>query len=83
MTVIESTRVRLKQRIADVLADDLIAVREELSRQFRSPSMFVRDVAEHVGRFQGKQIRPILLLLSARISGITDRKSTRLNSSHT
>jgi len=71
MTVIESTRVRLKQRIADVLADDLIAVREELSRQFRSPSMFVRDVAEHVGRFQGKQIRPILLLLSARISGIT------------
>lgn len=71
MTVIESTRVRLKQRISDVLADDLIAVREELSRQFRSPSMFVRDVAEHVGRFQGKQIRPILLLLSARISGIT------------
>jgi octaprenyl-diphosphate synthase len=70
MTVIESTRVRLKQRIADVLAEDLIAVREELSRQFCSPSMFVRDVAEHVGRFQGKQIRPILLLLSSRISGI-------------
>jgi len=77
MTVIETARARLKQRIVDVLAEDLAAVRYELSRQFRSPSMFVQDVAEHVSRFQGKQIRPILLLLSARLSGVSASERRR------
>lgn len=67
MTVAETTRNQLKQQIQELLGDDLSAVRQLLQVQFRSPSMFVQDVAEHVSRFQGKQIRPILTLLSARV----------------
>ncbi|HRA88208.1 MAG TPA: polyprenyl synthetase family protein, partial [Planctomycetaceae bacterium] len=62
-----SNRDELKQRIQQLLAEDLADVSALLSRQFRNPNMFVQDVAQHVSRFQGKQIRPILTLLSARL----------------
>ena len=67
MTVVVSNRDELKQQIQHLLADDLAAVSVLLSRQFRNPNMFVQDVAQHVSHFQGKQIRPILTLLSARL----------------
>ncbi len=68
MAVVVSNRDELKQQIQQLLAEDLAAVRAVLSRQFRNPNMFVQDVAQHVSRFQGKQIRPILTLLSAQLS---------------
>lgn len=68
MSVVVANRDELKQRIQHLLAADLAAVNDLLQRQFRNPNMFVQDVAEHVSRFQGKQIRPILVLLSAAFS---------------
>ena len=65
MTAVVSDRDVLKQQIQQLLASDLASVNALLNRQFRNPNMFVQDVAEHVGRFQGKQIRPVLTLLSA------------------
>ena len=67
MTTVVSDRDGLKQQIQQLLASDLAAVNALLKQQFRNPNMFVQDVAEHVGRFQGKQIRPILTLLSAQL----------------
>jgi len=67
MAAVVSNRDELKQRIQQLLAEDLADVSALLSRQFRNPNMFVQDVAQHVSRFQGKQIRPILTLLSARL----------------
>jgi len=67
MTTVVSDRDGLKQRIQQLLASDLASVNSLLKQQFRNPNMFVQDVAEHVGRFQGKQIRPILTLLSAQL----------------
>jgi octaprenyl-diphosphate synthase len=67
MTTVVSDRDGLKQRIQQLLASDLASVNALLKQQFRNPNMFVQDVAEHVGRFQGKQIRPILTLLSAQL----------------
>ncbi len=67
MTTVVENRDELKQRIQLLLAADLVAVNALLSRQFRNPNMFVQDVASHVSRFQGKQIRPILTLLSAEV----------------
>ena len=67
MVMVVSNRDELKQQIHQLLAADLAAVNALLSRQFRNPNMFVQDVAYHVSRFQGKQIRPILTLLSARL----------------
>ena len=67
MSTVVSSRNELKQQIQHLLADDLLAVNALLERQFRNPNMFVQDVAQHVGRFQGKRIRPILTLLSAKL----------------
>ncbi len=67
MATVVSDRDGLKQRIQQLLASDLASVNALLHQQFRNPNMFVQDVAEHVGRFQGKQIRPILTLLSAQV----------------
>ncbi len=67
MPVVVSSRDDLKQQIHEILASDLLAVNLILERQFRNPNMFVQDVAQHVSRFQGKRIRPILTLLSANL----------------
>lgn len=71
MSVVVSNRGDLKQQIHQFLAPDLMAVGSLLERQFRNPNMFVQDVAQHVSRFQGKRIRPILTLLSARLFDLT------------
>lgn len=66
----------LKRAIANHLSDDLGAVNQILAEQFRSQSRFVSDITEHVSRFRGKQIRPILLLLTQRMfCGHTTRKA--------
>ena len=67
MSAVVSNREELKQQIHRLLGDDLSAVNSILERQFRNPNMFVQDIAQHVSRFQGKRIRPILTLLSARL----------------
>ena len=66
MSVVVANRDELKQRIQHLLAADLL-LSTPVARQFRNPNMFVQDVAQHVSRFQGKQIRPILTLLSAHL----------------
>lgn len=53
----------LKSDLLSHLGGDLAAINRILRSKLRSPSEFVSDVTEHVSRFQGKQIRPILLLL--------------------
>jgi octaprenyl-diphosphate synthase len=67
MAVAVPNRDELKQQIQQRLSADLEAVDALLKRQFRNPNMFVQDVAQHVSRFQGKRIRPILTLLSAKL----------------
>ncbi len=57
----------LKQALQQHLADDLRAVNEILNHRLRSSSGFVNDVTRHVSRFRGKQIRPMLLLLTHRM----------------
>ena len=71
MSTVLSSRNELKQQIQHLLAEDLLAVNALLEQQFRNPNMFVQDVAQHVGRFQGKRIRPILTLLSAKLFSLT------------
>lgn len=67
MSVVVADRDKLKQQIQQLLSDDLFSVNTLLERRFRNPNMFVQDVAQHVSRYQGKRIRPILTLLSARL----------------
>ncbi len=67
MSATLSNRDALKAQILTLIGDDLTAVNAMLARQFRNPNMFVQDVAQHVSRFRGKQIRPVLTLLTARM----------------
>lgn len=65
----------LKLQLQTHLSDDLKEVNRILVEQFRSQSHFINDITEHVSRFRGKQIRPILLLLMQRMfSGQTSRE---------
>lgn len=73
MSAVVSNREELKQQIHRLLGGDLLAVNSILERQFRNPNMFVQDIAQHVSRFQGKRIRPILTLLSARLFDLSSR----------
>ncbi len=80
MSAVLLNKEQLKHRLRQFLDDDLSEVQNILQRQFRNPGMFVQDVASHVSRFQGKQIRPILTLLTAHVfqapaSGLTTART--------
>jgi len=64
----------LKRQIHEHLADDLSTVNQILQQQLTSSSAFVSDVDQHVSRYRGKQIRPILLLMKSRL---TTRQSNK------
>lgn len=69
----------LKTQLLEFLDADLRSVNDLLAKQLRSQSHFVREVIEHVSRFRGKQIRPVLTLLFERmLSGRNSRKAQQL-----
>ena len=53
----------LVKRVQSAIGDDLTRVNQILEKQFQNPHPYLADVLQHAGRFRGKQIRPILLLL--------------------
>ncbi|MCP4174040.1 MAG: hypothetical protein GY758_25085, partial [Fuerstiella sp.] len=57
----------LKSQLRQHLASDLYAVNRTLTEQLRTSSAFVSDITEHVSRYRGKQLRPMLLLLTHRM----------------
>ena len=75
----QSTAPDLKTRLKDFLGDDLSQVNAIMKKQLRSSSDFVSDVTEHASRFQGKQVRPILLLLMHRVlTGASSENALKL-----
>ncbi|MEZ6130031.1 MAG: polyprenyl synthetase family protein [Planctomycetaceae bacterium] len=69
----------LRNRIQQHLAADLLTVNQILQRQLSSSSVFVSDVVQHVSRYRGKQIRPVLLLLMSRLeSGQSSERAQML-----
>ena len=72
---VEDLKVQLRQH----LAKDLHAVNCVLADQLRTSSAFVSDITEHVSHYRGKQLRPMLLLLTHRmIAGGVTRESRML-----
>jgi octaprenyl-diphosphate synthase len=74
MTTRLMTKDELRETLSLLTAADLDAVNHILRRQLKSPTDFVQDVCSHVARYQGKQIRPILVMLSARAVGIPESR---------
>jgi octaprenyl-diphosphate synthase len=59
------------QHVLAPVAQGLVRMREVLRHQLSESSGAVRDMTDHVGRFQGKQLRAALVLLVGEATGNT------------
>jgi octaprenyl-diphosphate synthase len=68
----------LKERVAALVGEDLQAVEAEIRRQLDSPVALVQEMGGYIASAGGKRLRPILLLLAARLAGYRGPRSIRL-----
>ena len=68
----------LKERVALLVGEDLAAVEREVRRQLDSPVTLIQEMGGYIADAGGKRLRPILLLLAARLCGATGERAVRL-----
>jgi octaprenyl-diphosphate synthase len=68
----------LKERVAGLVGDDLRLVEEEIRRELDSPVALIQDMGEYIAGAGGKRLRPMLLLLAARLAGAHGSRCVRL-----
>ena len=68
----------LKERVAGLVGDDLDAVEAEIRRELDSPVTLIQEMGGYVAGAGGKRLRPILLLLAARLAGYRGPRGVRL-----
>jgi octaprenyl-diphosphate synthase len=68
----------LKERIGRLVGDELAAIEGEIARQLHSSISLIREMGGYVSGAGGKRLRPIILLLAARMSGYHGSRSARL-----
>ncbi len=70
------TASRLKAQIVAAVKDDLTAIEKELSRQLHPKLDLVAKVAHHILFSGGKRLRPLLMVLCARLCGYSGKHAT-------
>ncbi|HEX5816347.1 MAG TPA: polyprenyl synthetase family protein [Methylomirabilota bacterium] len=68
----------LKERVAALVGDDLAAVEAAIRREIASPVPLIQEMGGYIAGAGGKRLRPILLLLAARIAGYQGARGVRL-----
>jgi octaprenyl-diphosphate synthase len=68
----------LKERVAALVGDDLAAVETEIRRELHSPVPFIQEMGDYIAGAGGKRLRPILLLLAARLADYRGPRAVRL-----
>ena len=68
----------LKERVAGLVGDDLDAVEAEIRRELDSPVTLIQEMGGYIPGAGGKRLRPILLLLAARLAGYRGPRGVRL-----
>jgi octaprenyl-diphosphate synthase len=68
----------LKGRVLALVGDDLRSVEEEIARAIDSPVALIQEMGESIAGAGGKRLRPMLLLLAARLAGYTGARGVRL-----
>ncbi|MBI4561499.1 MAG: polyprenyl synthetase family protein [Candidatus Rokubacteria bacterium] len=70
----------LRERIKRLVGAELAAVESEISRQLHSPVALIQEMGDYIAGAGGKRLRPILLLMAARMSGYHGQRSIKLAS---
>ncbi|HTO12498.1 MAG TPA: polyprenyl synthetase family protein [Candidatus Binatia bacterium] len=68
----------LKERVAALVGDDLAAVEAEIARELASPVPLIQEMGGYIAGAGGKRLRPILLLLAARLAEYRGPRAVRL-----
>jgi octaprenyl-diphosphate synthase len=68
----------LKERVAALVGDDLAAVEAEIRRELHSPVPLIQEMGGYIAGAGGKRLRPILLLLAARLADYRGPRAIRL-----
>jgi octaprenyl-diphosphate synthase len=68
----------LKERVAALVGEDLRTVEAEIRRQLDSPVALIQEMGGYIAGAGGKRLRPMLLLLAARLAGYRGPRSVRL-----
>ena len=68
----------LKERVAALVGDDLAAVEDEIRRELHSPVPLIEEMGGYIAGAGGKRLRPILLLLAARLADYRGPRAVRL-----
>lgn len=70
----------LKERVGRLVGAELAAIEREIACQLLSSVSLIRDMGDYIAGAGGKRLRPILLLLAARMSGYRGPRSVELGS---
>jgi len=68
----------LKERVAGLVGTDLERVEAEIRRELDSPVPLIQEMGGYIAGAGGKRLRPMLLLLAARLAGYAGPRSVRL-----
>ena len=68
----------LKERVAGLVGADLERVEAEIRRELDSPVPLIQEMGGYIAGAGGKRLRPMLLLLAARLAGYAGPRSVRL-----
>jgi len=68
----------LKERVAALVGEDLAAVEAEIRRELNSPVPLIQEMGGYIAGAGGKRLRPILLLLAARLAESRGPRAVRL-----
>jgi octaprenyl-diphosphate synthase len=68
----------LKERVAGLVGADLERVEAEIRRELDSPVPLIQEMGGYIAGAGGKRLRPMLLLLAARLAGYAGPRSMRL-----
>lgn len=68
----------LKERVDALIGDDLRAIEAQIVRALDSPVGLIQSMGGYIAGAGGKRLRPILLLLAARLAGYRAARGVRL-----
>ena len=68
----------LKERVGQLVGPEMVAIEQEIAREIDSPVELIHEMGEFIAGAGGKRLRPILLLMAARLAGYVGPRAVRL-----